>query len=223
MNSNGPDPYLRYPGFLCFKSTEAIHYPKRWIRNALIQAALDASTEEVGPFRGDTRDIGYGIEFAFVVRMGGKAVFVALTELPVSTSPPLGIAAIVSLRRSTVMREPVASCAREVWRHKDLQVDVARRLNLLDCVEGSGGQTPLSALVRATNNADCNVGEILNLVAHGYLSLDLAAGITPSTLISVGPRAKPSRSQNTPIRFFEPIEAEAPAWVLHFWRKSPPD
>lgn len=70
----------RYPGFVSFKTLVPIHYPKRWMRTALIRATLAPDLIGLAPCPDDFPFTKPEIQFAFATFDAARLRFVLLTE-----------------------------------------------------------------------------------------------------------------------------------------------
>lgn len=174
----------RYPGFSSFKTLAPIHYPRRWHRDALIQATLNGSIRSLRPCQPPHDPLG---RFKFVADYDGSSATIIIGEVPVF---PMQLAGTVFLSRETIAREPFFGAGRAIWRHKHTSVSFGERLRLHRAVECSG-RCPLASLVDMIGGPeDDRPGKVLALVANGLLAIELAEGLHPNSNVTLGPAGK---------------------------------
>lgn len=169
----------RYPGFRSFKNEKPIHYPRRWQRDALIQAALDPLVSAMGPL--ERLDWPPLSEFCFAVSIAGNDFACVIgdarqTRLKTPSLP------FLHLSRAALVAEPLFSTARAVWSRKRLTVDPVIRYRVIEMasLEVSGakagdiidsvGETPLEP-----------VDVLLAMLAQGFLAGHLGNGLNSQT------------------------------------------
>ena len=184
----------RYPGFQCFKSTAPVHYPKRWHRDALIQAALDPAVSAIGPFQ--QKPWPELVEFAFSVTIADSR-FTCLIDGP-SGRPQLGPAPpTLRISRSALRSEPLYSTCRAVWSRKRLSTDPAARYQVLEAtaatVEGARAGEVIDLIRRSHREP---IDQLLAMLAQGFLIADLSGGLSARTLIRPGPQFEPRNESN---------------------------
>jgi hypothetical protein len=189
-----PEPYLVYPGFACFKSWSPIQYPRRWLRNVLIQAALDPVIKAVGPSPLPSEAFPPPIEFAFVARLRRATVLVLIADTPFPLPKlPEGIDAAQSLSRAQIMREPQLAAGRAIWATKRVGIRPSDQLAVLRGVSRASDGLPLDRIPSLFSPGTCDpVRETLGLIARGYLSIDIHRGLTPDNPVRLGPLAHTS-------------------------------
>lgn len=191
-----PD-FERYPGFTCFKSSAAIHYPRRWQRDALIQAALDPSVDELGPMHPETwpemAEFGFYVSFAghrFACLLHAGTTVRSAQE--VAGLPPLWIS------RAALKMEPLLSTGRAIWSKKRLSVSPAGRYLALEMASSRVEGVPAKALLEQLSTAsDEPVDQLLAMIAQGILQGDIGGGLNGRTLLRPT-RNFESKDESTP-------------------------
>lgn len=179
----------RYPGFQSFKTTTPIHYPRRWIRDALIQASLDRDVTALAPSITADTDLPRPAEFSFRLYRNGALRLVLLTQAPSSLGKEIDDDRIVVWNRTMLTEGSRAKACGAVWAHKRSRIDPADLYRATELVNRCGA-VPVARLLRALRSPDIDpLHQVFHYLANGYLTADLAEGIAPSTMVSTGPCA----------------------------------
>ncbi|SFV31714.1 hypothetical protein SAMN05216456_1434 [Devosia crocina] len=199
-SANPPD-LSKFPGFVCFKSSEPIHYPRRWQRDALIQAALDPTVTAVGPLD-PTIWMMPDIEFAFRVTIATATFSLVITELNGRLPVDRFGHAVLKVRRSQLTTEPLHSTARAIWAHKRTVVDPLVKYLAVEAagskVEGIAMQSLLQAF--QSHRAVDPFEPLLAMLAQGVLVGDLSSGFHGHTMFRPGPSYEPRRESIPSVR-----------------------
>jgi hypothetical protein len=192
----------RYPGFTSFKSEAPIHYPRRWHRDALIQAALDPTISSLRPTPFPLADLPTPAEFAFLAVVGGVTFLTVVTngDRVIQTvsdwSGPLSI-----VQRFELLARARFTAARNVWSRKRLAVNpVDRFLAIQRCRERTPDATVTDVMPALRSSFSDPIDQVLAMLAQGYLVADLTNGLTPDTVLRVGPMAMTPSRQRPVIR-----------------------
>lgn len=174
------------PGFTSFKTREAVRYPRRWHRDALVQMTLDPAVEAIGPSP-DPHRARDGLGFVFQVGYDGRPVLIGLHETaPVGQTHGAEIVGvpIVPLTRREVLQEPRASAARVVWAARNVTVAAGDRVRVLGALADAGDGLELAALAALVREpAGDPVEAILALVCSGVLVMDVGQGLAPESIV----------------------------------------
>jgi len=178
---------LRYPGFSSFKTRQSIHYHRRWVRDALIQATLDPDTIELAPSSTPPEHLPAPAEFCFRRRTRNGLGFILLTQTHSDIGGVIGDDRVTVISRPELNREPVASAARSIWAHKRLKVDGGERYRAIAAVSRRG-IAPMRDLVAAFRNGSVDpVHQVCSLIANSYLNVDLGNPLGPDSILTIGP------------------------------------
>jgi hypothetical protein len=192
----------RYPGFLSFKSLEPIVYPRRWLRSALIQAALDPTVVVLKRSRIPLEELPEPVEFAFEGVISNSTFLFAVGE---GRSPALHDAwrgRVLWLTRSEILNGPGALAAKEIWSRKRFCVMPADRFRALVTLLQLGGEATAGSIVPHLLDSHIEpVDQLMALLANGHLAADISCGFTPETKIRLGPL-----SQRTPPALHVPAD-----------------
>ncbi|WEJ56712.1 hypothetical protein [Devosia sp. FJ2-5-3] len=185
-------PIERYPGFTCFKSAAAIHYPRRWQRDALIQAALDPTVSSIRPIS-DVEWSVAPVEFAFGLTIAGTdfAFIISETDAP-AHSLGFGQAAL-KVARAALRLEPLWTTSRMVWAEKRFAVDPIIRYQALEAAGARAEGISLQSLLLTLNSSPLPLEPVLAMLAQGVLEADLGSGLRAHTMLSVGPLFQSAR------------------------------
>lgn len=128
------------PGFRSYKTTPAINYPKRWLRDLLAQAIPDPSIMRMEPASSDLLEpetFGTFIEF-----MNQHRLFVDIMDFSGSkyiASRPDSLNVTLSFGLEKLR----CSMAREIWRPHSVQMYLENRIKVLHkLTKNVGGQPP---------------------------------------------------------------------------------
>jgi hypothetical protein len=190
----------RYPGFSSFKTTRGrIHYQRRWIRDALIQASLDPQTVELAPSSTPVQELPAGTIFAFRRRDATGLGLVLVTEVTTDMAHMIDDDRVTVVSRMELRSEPRFSSARAIWTHKRLQVDSAQRYRAIEAVSRRSAATLREVLEAFRNELIEPVHQICSLLANSYLEVDLDGPLKPSTILRLGPAARTPSGETEPI------------------------
>ena len=180
----------RHPGFRCFKTAAPIHYPSRWMRDALIQAVLDPDIETMSPSSTPIHALPTPILFAFRTIRRGRRSLVLLAERAIDELDDLTADRQLNVvTRTQLAREPVCSTCRAVWAQSRLNVDAGDRYRAVERICEKPDGVPMAELVGLMRSTRLDpVDQILSFVATGHLSIDVEDGIYPGMIISPGPQ-----------------------------------
>lgn len=185
----------RYPGFRSSKNQISIHYPRRWQRDALIQAALDPSVSAMSPLA--QKAWPPRAEFGFTVTIAGTDFACIIGDVPGTRllSPNLPI---LRLPRQALLAEPLFSTSRAVWSRKRLTIDPVIRFQVLEMASFDISGVPAGEIIATIDSAPNEpVDILLAMLAQGYLTGHLGSGLTGKTLIRPGSNFE-SRNESTP-------------------------
>ena len=185
----------RSPGFHSFKSLGPVHYPRRWQRDALIQAALDPVVTAIGPL--DVELIRPPVEFGFCVTMASTTFACLIGDCV--RRPAIGDfgSAVLTLNRQALKTEPLNSTARAVWSRKRLVVDPVVRYRVLELTSQQERGVPVRSVLEAMSPSSADPIEQLHaLLAQGFVTADLSAGLHGGTLLRAGPQFAPQKESN---------------------------
>ncbi len=186
----------RYPGFHCFKSGDAIHYPRRWQRDALIQAALDPVVTSLDPL--EPGSWPPGVEFAFKATINSTVFICLLSDTKDRHLFDSYGGAILRLSRAALRVEPLCSTGRAVWSRKRLTIDPAVRYKSLEAASARAEGAPAKAVLAEIAISQSNpIDQLLAMLAQGVLTADLSSGLRGTTLLRPGPSFE-SQSESNP-------------------------
>jgi hypothetical protein len=184
------------PGFFTFKSTRPVPVRGPLSEDLLVQASLDPSVERIGYCAALTIEgRAVPIEAPIFHREDGACVVAVLDEPNPDRDPDADrVAAAIAahsmrLRAVTpadVMREPLATTARVIWRQRHTPVDLAMRLAFSHAMADVPSLT-VDELCRAVPGPRNPVPQLMTLACAGLLRIDLAHGFNGNTPVR-GPR-----------------------------------
>lgn len=180
-----------YPGFTSFKTVGPIRYPFRWQRDALVQATLEPTVTQLAPAPAQFDRPPVPIEFAFTATIAATKLLVVIAESEVSASVGLDQQLpVLRLTRRSLAAEPLASTTKAIWAHKRFQHDPVDRLRLTEEIADLPRGRPFADIVTLLRNPFVEPArQVFSMLANGYLVADLSNGITPATLLRLGPAA----------------------------------
>lgn len=181
----------RYPGFTSFKTRTAIHYRARWIRDALIQCALDPETLELGPSSTPLDELPPPAEFAFRRRTAIGLSLVLVCQVDTDIGNIIADHRVTVITRPEFNREPLRSTARAIWAHKRQTVDASDRYRAVDAVSKRGAAAMHEVISALKDQSTDPVNLVCSLVANSYLSMDPVDGIGPWSILRLGPAVLP--------------------------------
>jgi hypothetical protein len=181
-------PADRYPGFSSCKTRRPIHYRHRWIRDALIQSSLDDSVIEIAPTITPVSEFPRPIEFSFRQFIASGMTLVLLSQVPTTLGTVIDDSRIIVIERSQLVTGPRAIACRAIWAQKRMPVDTADRYRAIERILRCGEPVPMNELVPLLRNPSLDpVHQLFAFLANGFLTADLRAGISPGTLLDLGP------------------------------------
>ncbi|CAN7550668.1 hypothetical protein [Devosia sp. LjRoot3] len=178
----------RYPGFHSWKSVSPVHYPRRWQRAVLVQAALDPTITAIAPLPVAIDELhAYSVDFGFVVTISQTDFALLVTE----TRLVPDIAGLelpgLTICRSSILKEPAYSTANMIWSKKRLVVDPMTRYVALEAVQKSAEGSTLSTLLQALQfPLPQSLEAVLAMLAQGILVADVSRGLISTTRIRAG-------------------------------------
>ncbi len=191
-----PELRARYPGFVSFCNRQPIHYPFRWMGDALAQTVLDPMVREVSP-DGEPSD---SRQCRIIVTRGGKRYPVLLDG-----DEGLGRAAgALKITRSETRQEPKWTLARMIWSHRRDPICASSELALLAEIERLGADATLGRLSTASAVPNA-VDHVLAMISRGLVGATWLCGIVPEMEIW---RRRLPRNENLASKEFGPTKAD---------------
>lgn len=186
----------RYPGFHSWKSVSPVHYPRRWQRAVLVQAALDPTISAIAPLPVPVDELRtHDIDFGFVVTIAQTDFALLVTEKRLVPEIPGIELPELTIRRNSILKEPVYSTANMIWSKKRLVVDPMTRYLALETVQKSAEGTNLSTLLHALQfPLHQSLEAVLAMLAQGILVADVSRGLVSTTRIRPGDDYRESRN-----------------------------
>lgn len=187
----------RYPGFSSYKTSEPIHYTKRWFRSALILSTLNERVTSLMPGGSSACTAGWA-EFTYREVSERGITTVALTRLPAILVGALNLPQeIRAVARRDLAEEPLASSARNIWGRKRVSVAAADRYRIVDYLEAGGDRATFAEIVDLAHSSNGDpLDAVLSLLANGFLQMRLGDGITPGATVRLGPLARSDKGAN---------------------------
>lgn len=173
------------PGFRSHKTPIPIIYVQRWHRDLLIQLTLDAAvlciTSGPGTMSTEIFDV-------LVETDAGVAHLLAFRDETDASVVPMHHVC-VSLRRSSVLREPQASNARSIWSMRKKIVPLPDRLRILTHLQAAPAGMPISELISCVAASSIEpVEAVMSLACEGLLAINLDAPLVPETIVRLNPQ-----------------------------------
>lgn len=173
----------RYPGFSSFKTDAPVHYPRRWHRDALIQATLDRAVTRIAPVSRHERCSAEPHAFTFLLSRGESQSIVVVTDngaiLPLPYSAE-------QWPRSQLGIEPRLTTGRTIWRHKHIVSSVAELLFLQQALL-DGPQTIMALMSLLDCSRDEKAAKLMSLIANGIFEIEPNMGLRPDSSVWLGP------------------------------------
>lgn len=187
----------RYPGFICFKSSGPIHYPRRWQRDALIQAALDPNVSSIDPL--GPADWPRAAEFGFRVTIFQTVFACILIDANTRPESDLLGAPVLRLGRQALKSEPLCSTVRAVWSRKRLTINPVARYRAIDLASARIEGVPARVLLDAMSDIPGEpIDQLHAMLSQGLLVADLSRGLNGTTLLRPGSQFEP-KSESNPV------------------------
>ena len=196
-------PLEKYPGFRSPKTGGVgIRYPRRWSQGVLLRMNFDPGVMAMRAVDLAGLPCADAISFAFrVVRNSGSEIVVLLED---DAHPPGDLSVLGQhsvIRRSEIVREPVASAMRVVWSNRDVKVAPGKRIQMLAMVASADEGVRLDALMQVfPSGPDNGMADILRLACDNDLSIELSNGIVPEAIVR--------RVKYAPYRPSNPLDLE---------------
>lgn len=196
MYSPATDHDTKYPGFVCFKSQSPVHYPHRWQRDALIQAALDPAISAIRPLPAEM--LRGHADFGFAITINTRPLACLITDTICAPTTAEQNSSILTISRAALKAEPLWSTARAVWSKKRLLIPPAVRYHALEIAskddEGATAEQIVAAFPPFGGNEA--VDYLCAMLASGFLVGDLTLGLNHLTKLRPGPQFEVQNSSH---------------------------
>jgi hypothetical protein len=168
------------PGFRSYKTPQPIAYLQRWHRDILVQLTLDPNALRIEQGPGTRATEVFDL---LVTTTGGVIrIFAFRDDIEAPSLPPGGNC--ISLKRSSVLKEPRAANARAIWSMRKKIVSPADRLRVLLRLGDHPGGLPISDLLTCVLGPSTEPAEaILALACEGLVALSLDCPLVPDTTV----------------------------------------
>jgi|GEM_PF-3834070 len=176
----------RYPGFTCFKTEGAIHYPRRWFRDALIWLAFDPMVQKMWSSGVEPHDVG--ADFSFMTVRGDLLTLVRVSAEGSLGEAPAWPSELINIRRADLCGSRMRAC-RDIWRHKNHNADLELRLSIVARVR-SHGAIPLGQVISGEDRPRWEaLAAVLSMAANGFVIIEIADGLDFNSAVRLGPEA----------------------------------
>jgi hypothetical protein len=183
------------PGFRSFKCRDALHYPRRVCRDALILGTLDPQIETItAASQIDGKRDAHDEFFAFIAIQSGRRCLIRLCEttdrIDATGDRAGNIDVTVCLSRERLLADGVAVTGRTVWARRKLQVQPAFSIGLLRKLRDKPaglclGEFPTDGMIAHSDAVDWT----LAMACTGLVTLSIRQPISDRTRIFPGPAA----------------------------------
>ncbi len=202
----------RYPGFVSFKTLVPIHYPKRWMRTALIRATLAPDLIGLAPCPDDFPFTKPEIQFAFATFDAARLRFVLLTEF---TLRQLGLhdhaEHFDTMNRSEVLAQPSADVARQIWMCSRVHIQPAVQVAVLRIVRESAADVYLSTILQEIGSTLEISRQVFAMIAKGFLEIDVSRPLGRDTVV------KPATYESKWRKRIDSFDGKADTALSHEW------
>lgn len=170
---------LRYPGFLSFKTQQAIHYRHRFCRIVLVLDTLDERVSELAPADLSPYGADVGQDCIYRRRIGARWETIRIGR-PTGKDETMRFDRVLTREQTKAL--PGYANASLIWAKRNIQVTLQTRMAALE-LTADERPTTLGKLLRAIMDAAGSPDELLALVADGTLQIDASREISSLTIV----------------------------------------
>lgn len=186
------DRAARYPGFVCFKTFQAIRYNRRWFRLALVTAALDRSVTRMGPCPVPVDRLPAGTEFAFWTQTKEFSQILLVSTEAVDDNGMRSVVQTRNLTRHELAQLPSTNFAKAIWAEKRTTIGQLEHYAFARISREHSTGIRLESLVKLAwrevgGDIELRFRSAYSLIANGYLETDIGRGLRPDTMVYPGP------------------------------------
>jgi len=171
----------RYPGFSSFKTLAPIHYPRRWMRTALIRATLAPAVVAMAPCPTGPH-FPPEVDFSFIASTEAGFRYVLITDFTVRQLRLQDEVSFVTVNKAEVMAQPSAEVLRQIWTCSRVKLGIEDQIAVLGLLANCD-KLSIEELIAALGGKSESSRLILAMVARGLLQLETDRPLTLSTRV----------------------------------------